>query len=268
MCSSAGGPRSPSASQLQETQRARGAGRADGGRGAGLPGGGAGAVAAAARRGGPVGPRDRGRAGAPGDGPHAVQRALRSRSWPPTAGRSRASTPRSSWSRRTSARTSGRWPRWPPAASCRGSCSRCTPSASRPTQAWSGDDGAVPERTLIFDEVDAGIGGAVADAVGERLRALGDRFQVILHHAPAGDRGPGRHPLRGREADGARAGRRRARVWSRATSGWRRSAGCWPGASAARPFGRRREELLDTAAATGESQRDGKRRKRKSQRTA
>ena len=47
-------------------------------------------------------------------------------------------------------------------------------------------EGAVPDRTLIFDEVDAGIGGAVADAVGERLRALGDRFQVIsITHLPA-----------------------------------------------------------------------------------
>ena len=34
--------------------------------------------------------------------------------------------------------------------------------------------------------MDAGIGGAVADAVGERLRALGDRFQVIcITHLPA-----------------------------------------------------------------------------------
>jgi len=35
-----------------------------------------------------------------------------------------------------------------------------------------------PGKTLIFDEVDAGIGGAVADVVGARLRLLGDRFQV------------------------------------------------------------------------------------------
>jgi DNA repair protein RecN (Recombination protein N) len=36
-----------------------------------------------------------------------------------------------------------------------------------------------PDRTLIFDEVDAGIGGRVADAVGESLRSLGARFQVL-----------------------------------------------------------------------------------------
>jgi DNA repair protein RecN (Recombination protein N) len=41
-------------------------------------------------------------------------------------------------------------------------------------------------QTLIFDEVDAGIGGAAADAVGARLQALG-RFQQVLcvtHLAP------------------------------------------------------------------------------------
>lgn len=39
--------------------------------------------------------------------------------------------------------------------------------------------------TLIFDEVDTGIGGAVADAVGERLAALGRTHQVlVVTHAP------------------------------------------------------------------------------------
>ena len=42
---------------------------------------------------------------------------------------------------------------------------------------------AVP--TLIFDEVDAGIGGATADAVGERLARLGAERQVlVVTHAP------------------------------------------------------------------------------------
>ena len=40
-------------------------------------------------------------------------------------------------------------------------------------------------KTLIFDEVDAGIGGRVADVVGTRLRALGGRFQVLcITHLP------------------------------------------------------------------------------------
>jgi DNA repair protein RecN (Recombination protein N) len=35
------------------------------------------------------------------------------------------------------------------------------------------------ERILVFDEIDAGIGGATARAVGERLRAVGEGRQVI-----------------------------------------------------------------------------------------
>jgi DNA repair protein RecN (Recombination protein N) len=42
-----------------------------------------------------------------------------------------------------------------------------------------------PGKTLIFDEVDAGIGGAVADIVGARLRELGSHFQVLcITHLP------------------------------------------------------------------------------------
>jgi DNA repair protein RecN (Recombination protein N) len=38
---------------------------------------------------------------------------------------------------------------------------------------------------LIFDEVDAGIGGRVADVVGKKLRALGSAFQVLcITHLP------------------------------------------------------------------------------------
>ena len=40
-------------------------------------------------------------------------------------------------------------------------------------------------KTLIFDEVDAGIGGRVASVVGEKLAALGERFQVLcITHLP------------------------------------------------------------------------------------
>ena len=39
--------------------------------------------------------------------------------------------------------------------------------------------------TLIFDEVDRGVGGAVADAVGERLQRLAESGQVlIVTHSP------------------------------------------------------------------------------------
>jgi DNA repair protein RecN (Recombination protein N) len=38
---------------------------------------------------------------------------------------------------------------------------------------------------LVFDEVDAGIGGRVADVVGRKLRALGSAFQVLcITHLP------------------------------------------------------------------------------------
>jgi DNA repair protein RecN (Recombination protein N) len=43
----------------------------------------------------------------------------------------------------------------------------------------------VPGKTLVFDEVDAGIGGRVADVVGQRLGALARRCQVLcVTHLP------------------------------------------------------------------------------------
>ncbi len=45
------------------------------------------------------------------------------------------------------------------------------------------DKGSAP--TLVFDEIDAGVGGAVAEAIGKRLARLGDRVQVLsITHAP------------------------------------------------------------------------------------
>ncbi|MEZ0226222.1 MAG: DNA repair protein RecN [Alphaproteobacteria bacterium] len=45
------------------------------------------------------------------------------------------------------------------------------------------ETGSIP--TLIFDEVDAGIGGATADAVGERLQRLAKKYQVlVVTHSP------------------------------------------------------------------------------------
>ncbi len=42
-----------------------------------------------------------------------------------------------------------------------------------------------PGKTLVFDEVDAGIGGGTADVVGRRLRQLGERYQVLcITHLP------------------------------------------------------------------------------------
>jgi DNA repair protein RecN (Recombination protein N) len=45
------------------------------------------------------------------------------------------------------------------------------------------DRGSAP--TLVFDEVDTGAGGAVADAIGQRLARLADKVQVVaVTHAP------------------------------------------------------------------------------------
>ena len=47
------------------------------------------------------------------------------------------------------------------------------------------DANPIAPKTLIFDEVDAGIGGRVADVVGSRLQDLGSRFQVLcITHLP------------------------------------------------------------------------------------
>ncbi len=45
------------------------------------------------------------------------------------------------------------------------------------------DRGSAP--TLVFDEIDTGVGGAVAEAIGKRLARLADRVQVLsVTHAP------------------------------------------------------------------------------------
>ncbi len=50
-------------------------------------------------------------------------------------------------------------------------------------QVVAASDTEIP--TLIFDEVDSGVGGGVAEAVGQQLRALGDHHQVLcVTHLP------------------------------------------------------------------------------------
>ena len=82
--------------------------------------------------------------------------------------------------------------------------------------------GAGESRTLVFDEVDAGVGGQTARAVGERLRALAEARQVLcITHLPA-DRRARHEPLPHREVRrdrdrahhgrGARGRRRRRRA--------------------------------------------------------
>jgi DNA repair protein RecN (Recombination protein N) len=61
------------------------------------------------------------------------------------------------------------------------------------------DRGSAP--TLVFDEIDAGAGGAVADAIGQRLARLAERVQVIgVTHAPQVAARAERHYLISKEA--------------------------------------------------------------------
>ncbi|MGE7472095.1 DNA repair protein RecN [Bosea sp. NPDC003192] len=57
--------------------------------------------------------------------------------------------------------------------------------------------------TLVFDEIDTGVGGAVADAIGERLARLAARVQVIsVTHAPQVAAKAGQHFLIAKSAEG------------------------------------------------------------------
>jgi DNA repair protein RecN (Recombination protein N) len=71
--------------------------------------------------------------------------------------------------------------------------------------------------TLIFDEVDAGIGGEVAVAVGEHLRALGKTKQVlcITHLASIAVRADNHYRVE-KEISGGRTSTRLARMGGRA----------------------------------------------------
>jgi DNA repair protein RecN (Recombination protein N) len=68
--------------------------------------------------------------------------------------------------------------------------------------------------TLVFDEIDTGVGGAVADAIGERLARLAQRVQVIsVTHAPQVAAKAVRHFLIAKSAlEGDLAGRTVTRV--------------------------------------------------------
>ncbi|MEO8817006.1 MAG: DNA repair protein RecN, partial [Paralcaligenes sp.] len=58
--------------------------------------------------------------------------------------------------------------------------------------------------TLIFDEVDTGVGGAVAEVVGRLLRELGERHQVlcVTHLPQVAARGMHHYEVRKTSIDG------------------------------------------------------------------
>jgi DNA repair protein RecN (Recombination protein N) len=63
---------------------------------------------------------------------------------------------------------------------------------------------ATPVATLIFDEVDAGIGGAVADTVGRLLKRLGQSRQVLaVTHLPQVAAHADQHFVVLKESDGS-----------------------------------------------------------------
>jgi DNA repair protein RecN (Recombination protein N) len=68
--------------------------------------------------------------------------------------------------------------------------------------------------TLVFDEIDTGVGGAVADAIGERLARLAQRVQVVsVTHAPQVAAKAAQHFLIAKSVlDGDAAGRTVTRV--------------------------------------------------------
>ncbi len=60
------------------------------------------------------------------------------------------------------------------------------------------DRGSAP--TLVFDEIDTGVGGAVADAIGQRLARLAEKVQVLsVTHAPQVAARASRHYLIAKE---------------------------------------------------------------------
>ena len=78
------------------------------------------------------------------------------------------------------------------------------------------DRGSAP--TLIFDEIDTGVGGAVADAIGVRLARLASGVQVIaVTHAPQVAARADRHYLITKDtlAKGKRVATRVAEIASR-----------------------------------------------------
>ncbi len=63
------------------------------------------------------------------------------------------------------------------------------------------DRGSAP--TLVFDEIDTAVGGAVSDAIGARLARLGEKVQVLsVTHAPQVAARSDNHFLVAKEADG------------------------------------------------------------------
>ncbi len=103
---------------------------------------------------------------------------------------------------------------------------------------------AAPGLTLVFDEVDAGIGGTAATAVGAALARLGEDAQVLVvtHLAQVAALASTQYVVDKTVRNGhhERSPRRR----SRATNGSPRSPGCCPAATPSRPVQHAQELLV------------------------
>jgi len=115
-------------------------------------------------------------------------------------------------------------------------------------------------KTLIFDEVDAGIGGRVATVVGQKLASLGDRFQVLcITHLPQIAACGRSHFLIEKRVEGRRTVTSVSRLEGDDRAG--EIARMMGGAAAGEKALESARELLDNTGAKGESER------RKSQKT-
>jgi hypothetical protein len=91
------------------------------------------------------------------------------------------------------------------------------------------DRGSAP--TLVFDEIDTGVGGAVADAIGQRLKRLSTKVQVLsVTHAPQVAARAATHLLISKgpaSAEGSEKIATRVATMEPATAP-RKSPACWP----------------------------------------
>ena len=88
------------------------------------------------------------------------------------------------------------------------------------------DRGSAP--TLVFDEIDTAVGGAVADAIGARLARLAARRPGALRHPRAAGRGPRRRASPRRQGPEGPRHRHRRHPPRRGRAGARRSPACSP----------------------------------------
>ena len=144
------------------------------------------------------------------------------------------------------------------------------PVASSPVRCWRRawcSPQAPP--TLVFDEVDAGIGGEAGLAVGRLLAALGSRAPGAVRHAPRAGGGVRRHAGRGGEGRGAESGERQRRrgnggahgraraAWSTGTRGSPSCRACSPVSATRRTPAEHAAELLARPRPSARGRADG-----------